>query len=177
MSEGPWMNSQCYLHTFPQLVQWPGLSPLFMTSMNPLSQVLSGMGAGRCNHLTPTHYFHVLHKTKVYCYRCNIITTAGLRVNKINKIIWPCSCERESLFHRRRKKKKLCDILNLCHLCFQEEDLRQTVEESSCLQRTYEKYVDLVLVNEDFDITFRKVVEALDALSTEHQWVPVNWVY
>jgi len=74
-------------------------------------------------------------------------------------------------------KKKLCDILNLCHMCFQEEDLRQTVEESACLQRTYEKYIDLVLVNEDFDITFRKVVEALDALSTEHQWVPVNWVY
>jgi hypothetical protein len=67
-------------------------------------------------------------------------------------------------------------MLNLC-LCYQEEDLRQTLEESACLQRTYEKYIDLVVVNEDFDITFRKVVEALEALSTEHQWVPVNWVY
>jgi hypothetical protein len=67
--------------------------------------------------------------------------------------------------------------LSLCLACFQEEDLRQTLEESACLQRTYEKYIDLVIVNEDFDITFRKVAEALEALSTEHQWVPVNWVY
>lgn len=29
----------------------------------------------------------------------------------------------------------------------------------------------MVIINEDFDITFRKVVEALDALSHEHQWV------
>jgi hypothetical protein len=34
-----------------------------------------------------------------------------------------------------------------------------------------------MVVNEDFDITFRKVAEALEALSIEHQWVPVNWVY
>ncbi|CAG2060781.1 unnamed protein product [Timema podura] len=33
-------------------------------------------------------------------------------------------------------------------------------------------YIDSVIVNEDFDVTFRKVVEALESLSTEHQWVP-----
>lgn len=51
------------------------------------------------------------------------------------------------------------------------------MEESSRLQRAYEKYVDLVIINEDFDVTFRKVVEALEALAQEHQWVPVNWIY
>jgi MAGUK p55 subfamily member 2/6 len=45
------------------------------------------------------------------------------------------------------------------------------------MQRNYEKYIDQVIVNEDFDITFRKVAEVLDNLSTEHQWVPVSWVY
>uniref|UniRef100_A0A1B6L093 MAGUK p55 subfamily member 6 n=2 Tax=Graphocephala atropunctata TaxID=36148 RepID=A0A1B6L093_9HEMI len=60
---------------------------------------------------------------------------------------------------------------------YEEDDLRRTVEESCSLQRSYEKYIDLVIVNEDFDETFRRVVEAMDALSTEHQWVPVNWVY
>lgn len=60
---------------------------------------------------------------------------------------------------------------------FQEDDLRRTLEESSCMQRTYDKYIDLTIVNEDFDVTFRKVIEALDKMSTEHQWVPVNWVY
>ena len=60
---------------------------------------------------------------------------------------------------------------------FQDDDLITTVEESALLQRKYEKYLDMVIINEDFDITFRKVVEALDALSHEHQWVPVNWIY
>lgn len=52
-----------------------------------------------------------------------------------------------------------------------------TVEESALLQRKYDKYIDLVVVNDDFDVTFRKVIEAMEALSHEHQWVPVNWIY
>ncbi|XP_044006469.1 protein PALS2 isoform X2 [Aphidius gifuensis] len=58
-----------------------------------------------------------------------------------------------------------------------EDDLKSTLEESAALQRAYEKYIDMVIVNEDFDETFRQVVAALDALATEHQWVPVNWIY
>ncbi|KAF7404521.1 hypothetical protein HZH66_003427 [Vespula vulgaris] len=58
-----------------------------------------------------------------------------------------------------------------------EDDLKSTLEESAALQRAYEKYIDLVIVNEDFDQTFRQVIAALDALATEHQWVPVNWIY
>nr|XP_033189905.1 MAGUK p55 subfamily member 2 isoform X3 [Bombus vancouverensis nearcticus] len=58
-----------------------------------------------------------------------------------------------------------------------EDDLKATLEESAALQRAYEKYIDLVIVNEDFDNTFRQVIAALDALATEHQWVPVNWIY
>lgn len=60
---------------------------------------------------------------------------------------------------------------------FEEEDLLRMVDESACLQRTYEKYIDYVIVNEDHDETFRKVVQQLDTLSSEPQWVPVNWVY
>lgn len=59
----------------------------------------------------------------------------------------------------------------------QDDDLVTTVEESALLQRKYDKYIDMVVVNDDFDVTFRKVVEALEALSHEHQWVPVNWIY
>jgi len=53
----------------------------------------------------------------------------------------------------------------------------KAIEDSQCMNRMYEKYIDLTITNEDFDITFRKCVEALEHLSTEHQWVPVNWVY
>ncbi|XP_055684843.1 protein PALS2 isoform X2 [Lutzomyia longipalpis] len=58
-----------------------------------------------------------------------------------------------------------------------DDDLVQAVEDSALLQRKYEKYLDLVIVNEDFDITFRKVIEALDELAHSHQFVPVNWIY
>nr|CAG4651677.1 EOG090X032R [Triops cancriformis] len=60
---------------------------------------------------------------------------------------------------------------------YEEEDFKSAVEESARLQRTYEKYFDMVIVNEEPDTTFRKVVEALEALSNQHQWVPVSWVY
>uniref|UniRef100_A0AAG5DBX4 Uncharacterized protein n=1 Tax=Anopheles atroparvus TaxID=41427 RepID=A0AAG5DBX4_ANOAO len=58
-----------------------------------------------------------------------------------------------------------------------DDDLISAVEESALLQRKYDKYLDMVIVNEDFDDTFRQVTEALEQLSHEHQWVPVNWIY
>lgn len=59
----------------------------------------------------------------------------------------------------------------------QDDELVNQVEESAMLQRKYEKYLDMVIVNEDFDQTFRQVLDALEVLSHEHQWVPVNWIY
>ncbi|XP_014288567.1 protein PALS2 isoform X3 [Halyomorpha halys] len=60
---------------------------------------------------------------------------------------------------------------------YEEDDIKRTVEESAMLQRAFDKYIDLVIVNEDFDQTFLQVHEALNKISNEHQWVPVNWVY
>ncbi|CAG0902560.1 unnamed protein product [Cyprideis torosa] len=60
---------------------------------------------------------------------------------------------------------------------FTDEDLRRTMEESARLQRAYDKYIDLVLVNEDFDLTFRRLLDAIEGLSTESQWIPVQWIY
>jgi len=78
-----------------------------------------------------------------------------------------------SIRYSSRRARTLESLASL----YEEDDLKQTVEESALLQRTYEKYIDQVIVNEDFDSTFRKVVEALETLSNEHQWVPFNWVY
>ncbi|XP_057333228.1 MAGUK p55 subfamily member 2 isoform X1 [Microplitis mediator] len=78
-----------------------------------------------------------------------------------------------SIRYSSRRARTLESLASL----YEEDDLRSTLEESAALQRAYEKYIDLVIVNEDFDNTFRQVVGALDALATEHQWVPVNWIY
>jgi hypothetical protein len=60
---------------------------------------------------------------------------------------------------------------------YEDEDLQATIEESARLHRTYEKYFDMILVNNNFEKTFEDLKEALDALSTEAQWVPINWVF
>nr|CAG4637672.1 EOG090X032R [Chydorus sphaericus] len=60
---------------------------------------------------------------------------------------------------------------------YEEEDFKRALEESARIQRTYEKYFDQIIINDDPDQTFRKVVEALEILSNQHQWVPVSWVY
>ncbi|XP_045511637.1 protein PALS2 isoform X2 [Colias croceus] len=58
-----------------------------------------------------------------------------------------------------------------------EEDLKQTLEESARIQRQYEKYIDLEIVNTNNDTTYSKIMDALHSLSTDHQWVPVSWIY
>ncbi|XP_053666298.1 protein PALS2 isoform X1 [Anopheles marshallii] len=78
-----------------------------------------------------------------------------------------------SIRYSSRRAKTLESLASL----YEDDDLISAVEESALLQRKYDKYLDMVVVNEDFDDTFRQVTEALEQLSHEHQWVPVNWIY
>ncbi|XP_055926505.1 protein PALS2-like isoform X4 [Argiope bruennichi] len=75
--------------------------------------------------------------------------------------------------HGSRRARTMESLASL----YEEEDLRNTVEESARLQRAFDKYFDLVLLNTNFDKTYEQVKEAIDALSTEPQWVPISWVY
>lgn len=78
-----------------------------------------------------------------------------------------------SIRYSSRRARTLESLASL----YEEEDLKRTLEDSASMQRTYDKYIDAVITNNDFDSTFRKIIEALEALATEHQWVPVNWIY
>ena len=51
------------------------------------------------------------------------------------------------------------------------------MDESAKLQRAYDKYFDLVIVNNDLNDTLNQIVEAVNRLAAEPQWVPVTWVY
>ncbi|XP_022244369.1 MAGUK p55 subfamily member 6-like isoform X2 [Limulus polyphemus] len=75
--------------------------------------------------------------------------------------------------HGSRRARTLESLASL----YEDEDLKNTIEESSRLQRAYEKYFDLTLVNNNFDKTYEQLREAIDALNTSYQWVPVSWVY
>ena len=51
------------------------------------------------------------------------------------------------------------------------------MEESCRIREEFQKYFDLEIVVEDFDKTFRTIMESLEKLTNESQWVPLNWVY
>lgn len=67
----------------------------------------------------------------------------------------------------------------VCYVCVCEQDceLKRTVEESERIQRAYGHYFDLTIVNDNLDGAYRSLKGALERLSTEHQWVPVSWVF
>jgi hypothetical protein len=75
--------------------------------------------------------------------------------------------------HSSRRVRTLQSLASF----YEDEDLQVTVEESARLQRAYEKYFDLILVNNNFEKTFEQLRDAVDSLTIEHQWVPINWVY
>jgi len=60
---------------------------------------------------------------------------------------------------------------------YEDEDLQVTIEESARIQRAYEKYFDLTIVNSNYDKTFELLRDAVDGLSIELQWVPINWIF
>lgn len=59
----------------------------------------------------------------------------------------------------------------------QDSELKRTVDESERIKRAYGHYFDLCIVNDGLEAAFRSLRSALDKLSTEHQWVPVSWVF
>lgn len=61
--------------------------------------------------------------------------------------------------------------------CFQEEDFLKIIEESVQIEKVYKSYFDQTIVNDSFEETFREIRKIVDSLSTDTQWVPVNWVY
>lgn len=60
---------------------------------------------------------------------------------------------------------------------FTDTDLHKSIEESLRLKRQYSHFFDVIIQNNDMDLTYKKLYECINQLSTEPQWVPVSWVY
>ncbi|XP_045458714.1 protein PALS2 isoform X2 [Melitaea cinxia] len=78
-----------------------------------------------------------------------------------------------SIRYSSRRARTLESLASL----YEEEDMKQTLEDSARIQRQYEKYIDLVLTNNNADSTYARLMDALHALASDHQWVPVAWIY
>jgi len=68
-------------------------------------------------------------------------------------------------------------IVNQSILNFEDYELASIYEESEEIELNYHAYFDLTVVNDDMNKCFASLVEAIDALRAEPQWVPVNWLY
>ncbi|XP_062954626.1 protein PALS2 isoform X3 [Cynocephalus volans] len=58
-----------------------------------------------------------------------------------------------------------------------DSDLKKTVDESARIQRAYNHYFDLIIVNDNLDKAFETLQTAIEKLRMEPQWVPISWVY
>lgn len=58
-----------------------------------------------------------------------------------------------------------------------DSNLKKTVDESARIQRAYNHYFDLIIVNDNLDKAFENLQTAIEKLRTEPQWVPISWVY
>lgn len=58
-----------------------------------------------------------------------------------------------------------------------DSDLKKTVDESARIQRAYNHYFDLIIINDNLDKAFEKLQTAIEKLRMEPQWVPISWVY
>ncbi|CAD5206903.1 unnamed protein product [Bursaphelenchus okinawaensis] len=74
------------------------------------------------------------------------------------------------------------EFLEMCKLrkekCTKtEQQIRNTCDHHQNLMNSeHSKYFDLVLVNRNHDITFRRLLDALESLKNEPQWVPLDWL-
>jgi hypothetical protein len=59
----------------------------------------------------------------------------------------------------------------------QDSSLERLVQESKLLEKAYEHYFDLKIINNDIEHTIRVLQQSLDDVSMAPQWVPVSWVY
>ena len=55
--------------------------------------------------------------------------------------------------------------------------MQRTVHESERLFSQYSHYFDLTILNDDTEDAFNKLRDAIEAVGSEPQWVPVSWVY
>ncbi|XP_005096273.1 MAGUK p55 subfamily member 2 [Aplysia californica] len=58
-----------------------------------------------------------------------------------------------------------------------EEDFITTVNESARIEKQFGSYFDEIIVNDNFEETYRLLRKSLNDMTSKQQWVPVNWVH
>ena len=66
--------------------------------------------------------------------------------------------------------------MRLC-IFFQVDQLTETVRENDEIKDIYSHYFDITLCNEKLEDTVDQLIQHLNHLASNSQWVPISWVY
>ncbi|PAA65754.1 hypothetical protein BOX15_Mlig011536g5 [Macrostomum lignano] len=72
---------------------------------------------------------------------------------------------------------ELGSSLGLTNNFKRDEDFRKSIQQSIHIERTYRHLFDSVLICDNFDSCYEQLEAVLESLTTEHQWLPVHWLY
>uniref|UniRef100_A0A8D8U240 MAGUK p55 subfamily member 5 n=1 Tax=Cacopsylla melanoneura TaxID=428564 RepID=A0A8D8U240_9HEMI len=59
---------------------------------------------------------------------------------------------------------------------FKDEDLKDTIEKAREMEEKYGKYFDMVIINKDNESSYQEIIDQVNYLEREPQWVPSTWV-
>ena len=67
-----------------------------------------------------------------------------------------------------------CDLWCLC--VWQDEQLKEVIEKGREMEEAFSHFFDYVLVNMDLDRSYEELLQEINRIETEPQWVPIVWV-
>uniref|UniRef100_A0A6A7FQD0 MAGUK p55 subfamily member 6-like isoform X1 n=2 Tax=Hirondellea gigas TaxID=1518452 RepID=A0A6A7FQD0_9CRUS len=94
----------------------------------------------------------------------------GLSSNSVKSMTFD---RQSSSRYSSRRARTLESLASL----YEEDDFKRTIDESTRLERNFDNYFDITIINNDLNETFDQIMQAIDRLASEPQWVPVTWVY
>lgn len=74
-----------------------------------------------------------------------------------------------SLEKLRQKKIKMGEPVK-------DEELKETIEKAHEMEEQYGHYFDLIIINQDVDRAYHQLLQEINSLEREPQWVPAAWL-
>ena len=64
----------------------------------------------------------------------------------------------------------------VCVCVRQDEQLKEVIEKGREMEEAFSHLFDYILVNMDLDRSYEELLQEINRIETEPQWVPIAWV-
>ena len=58
----------------------------------------------------------------------------------------------------------------------QDEDLKEIIEKAREMEEQFDHYFDLIIINQDVESAYQRLLHEINMLEREPQWVPAVWL-